>query len=360
MRSGFVLNAEALSSEMRTPMSSLLLLLSFVLSLTTARAETSVTPELKGFSDLPIHLADESSRISESLCSSESCAKCDSCDYGKLKSELFYCKRAVDVLQMKLSLDVSPLDIARECSFEACYPGQRKLYCRVIEHDPKHDFAQELDEALRLRKTELAQLKARIKKLEQPRVLAYGKKMDKAREAMALQRARVLKARSYNSELKKYLESFELRMVLQEVKRFQSENEELHEHLKFWETQNLTLFNAVRLSPRAVQDARDDLHARMLDYEADARLLEVIRNSSFTKEDQVKLVADLKIELRHQLDHTRTVNAHAKTEAIFIEKAGEEIYSLLASIMNKMQQGQVSVGCGETALSKSVQNELVS
>lgn len=346
---------------MRSPWSFLLLLVSFVFTVTTPRSEASIA-SLKGLNALPIHPANQSSRVSKNSCSHESCIKCDSCDYGKVKSELFYCKRAVHTLQVKLSLEVNPLDIARECSFEKCYPGQRKQYCGVIEHDLKRDFNEELDEALRLRKAELAQLKASIKKLKEPHeeVLEYGKKMEIARKGMTKQRAKVLQARSYNAELKKYMESFELRMVLQEVKRFQSENEDLYEHLKFWEAQNLTLFYAVRLSPRAVQEARDDLHARMLDYEADARLLEVIRNSSFTKEDQVKLVGDLKTELRHQLDHARTVNAHAKTEVIFIEKAGEEIYNLLANIMNKLQQGQVTVGCGETALSKSVQTELAS
>lgn len=339
----------------------------FSISFSTAETELTV---LRGTSNIATQLLRESSDISQrssrfsTTCSHPSCTRCDSCDFDNLKAELFQCKRAIDALKLKLSQNISPLEIARECSFEKCFPGQREKYCGVIKHQPGSDIVKELDSALRLRKAELASLKAKIAKIKAPHqrsgLLEYGRKMEEAREVMAKQRTDVLKARAYNAELEKYMESFEHRKVMHEVARYQSENSDLYEQLKFWEAQNQTLASVVRLSPGAVQKARDDLHAKMQEFEADAQLLDVMRRSSYTKEEQVKLVGELKTELRYRLDHARTVNAHAKREAVFIAKAGKEIYNLLENSMKKMKQGKVRVDCGATALSKSVHNELSS
>lgn len=295
-------------------------------------------------------------------CSDPSCAQCGTCDASRFKSEVFNCYRTVDALKLRLSENLSPLDIERECSFDACYPQQRQKYCDVLEHKPNADVLRELKSLLQAREKELASLKAQLEQKKRPYerngLLAYGEKLEEARKVMAKQRADALKVRAYNAKLKKYLDSFKHKRAMYEVKRLRSESEELYGQKRFWDAQNQTLAHAVRLSAGAIKDARGDLHEKMLECEADAQLLKVMRSSTLAKEQQVQLVGALKAELRRRLDLAYTVNAHAKREAVFIEKARNEIYTLLQNVLTKLRQGRLQVECGGSALSSSVQNEL--
>lgn len=297
-----------------------------------------------------------------SSCSEPSCSVCDSCNPAALKSELFHCYQGVDALRFRLSENLSPLDIERECTFGLCYAVQRKRYCGLLDDATGGNVQDKLTKILVARKKELATLKAELQNKKAPYerngLLRYGKSMEHARNVMAEQRADALQARAYNTKLKSYLESFEHRRATYEVERLGFQNEDLYGQKRFWDAQNQTLAHAVRLSAGAIKDARNDLHDKMLECETDTRLLTVLRQATLAKEEQVKVVGALKEELRRRLDLTHTTNAHAKREAVFIEGARQEIYKLLQSVLDRMRNGRLQVECGGRALSESVQNEL--
>lgn len=119
------------------------------------------------------------------------------------------------------------------------------------------------------------------------------------------------------------------------------------------------LSRVVTLSPAAVRDARDKLRRRKEQYEADVELLKVVRRDGTTREDQVKVVSEMKEELQERLDHMRSVNAHARAEIQFIEKAREEVVGLLTGILDTVRQRKSGVMCGGGVIGRLVTDATV-
>lgn len=250
------------------------------------------------------------------------------------------------------------------CVTEPCVELNYQQACGLLRVDPSKDIIAQLDEAIKKKKSETAAMMEKKRKYVNERVKDeamvpyYEKSLVKTAECKALFRE-ALKNRAYYHKMSKYIQSLDYRRMIQEVTRLRFENEDLYRHLKFWKQQNETLFLAVRTSPRGLKDARDALRAEMLTYQADSTLISILRNSSLTKEDHVRLVVFLKEKVRHEIESIRDHKAHVRTEAAFIMEARREVYYLLRTIYSKMKMNRIDVKCGGDILGEMVSSTML-
>lgn len=108
-----------------------------------------------------------------------------------------------------------------------------------------------------------------------------------------------------------------------------------------------------------MQEARDNLKHALRRYEADAELLRVLKDASGTKEQQMKLVTEMKIQLQRQVEWLETVNSQARAQLRFIESARREVYELLKGVLDKVKQGKADVRCGQSGVSGVVTETLM-
>lgn len=108
-----------------------------------------------------------------------------------------------------------------------------------------------------------------------------------------------------------------------------------------------------------MRDARHKLEHAMRQYEADAELLRVLKKASGTKDEQMKVVTEMKLQLQRQIEWVETVNAQARAQLRFVESARREVFELLKGVLERVRQGKASVRCGAGGVSDVVTEALM-
>lgn len=248
-------------------------------------------------------------------------------------------------------------DIEAECKRQPCLQFLAPRACNIIPYSYDSDVLQEM-------KLEITRIKQQLQEVETERkeVMRRGLQ-DKQAVAyyvqyVAQQRkcdqlfSKALEARARYLREKRRKDSVEYRAQQLEMRRLSSESENMRNHVRFWQYQNETLSEAARTSPLQLVKARNELLANLEAFKEDAELVDILRSSSVTKENQYSLLTTLKGQLREQVSTVRTTNAHVMYELSFIRAARKEIYRFLSSVLYRIGKGRLKVGCGGTALGK--------
>lgn len=154
--------------------------------------------------------------------------------------------------------------------------------------------------------------------------------------------------------------SVHYRNVRQHVSRLIFENGDLRARVNYWQKQNDTLSFAVRTSPLALRNARNSILSEYQEYAADARLIDILKKVSLTKEEQATFIIRLKERVREQLNDLKTFNAHVKSEHVFMKQLGGEIFKMFSTLFRQMKERKVKVPCGSLALSSLVTDAIMS
>lgn len=169
-----------------------------------------------------------------------------------------------------------------------------------------------------------------------------------------------LRTRSHFHRQRDYMASLHYRHVRQHVSRLLFENGDLRARVDYWRRRNDTLSFAVRTSPLALRKARDTLYNEYKSYAADAQLIDLLKKVSLTKEEQAVFIIRLKERVRAQLDELKTFNAHIKSEHVFMEELGTEIFKMFNTMFRQMRSNRANVPCGSLALTDMVTNVIMS
>ncbi|CAN8076275.1 unnamed protein product [Agarophyton chilense] len=163
-----------------------------------------------------------------------------------------------------------------------------------------------------------------------------------------------LSVRARYVRMSEYVDSVDFRVLKQEVVRLSFENDDFARHMRFWRRHNQTLHLVVATSPEAIKHARDALYSEMRAYETDALLIGALRNGSYTKEKQARFTIRLRGKVRKQLAALRKRNAMVQREALFINHARAELYTLLHSVWHRLVSHRTNLTCGPNVLSDAV------
>lgn len=160
--------------------------------------------------------------------------------------------------------------------------------------------------------------------------------------------------REKHNRMRTLLQSTEYRKRQFEVMRFKYAALDFQDRLRFWERLNDTLTKAVHTSSIAIKQVRVSLETEMTSFAVDAQISKSLNQTCTSTEDKYKTLHDMRDKLVTERDMLQINTERAQNDITFVKTAAVEITTLLQTMLRKIEDGSIHIGCGKSVLVEAI------